>query len=141
MKLLLAVDGSQAALKAVTWTLAHVADWRTAPQLHLLNVQPAVASGLVRHFVSRQAVDDWQREEGEAALAPARALIEAAGLPVQVHIGLGEPAHTVLEHAAHLQADAIVMGTRGAGGLRAALLGSTARRVLEHADRPVWVVP
>ena len=141
MKLLLAVDGSDAALAAVRWVIDHREDWRAAPDLHLLTVQPAVASGLVRRLVSPQAVDDYQREEGEAAMAPARALLDAAGVGAQVHIGVGEPARTIVAHARQLGADAIVMGTRGAGGMRAALLGSTARHVLEVTDRPVWVVP
>lgn len=141
MKLLLAVDGSDSALTAVRWVIDHRGDWRAAPDLHVLTVQPAVASGLVQRLVSAEAVNDYQREEGEAAMAPARALLDAAGVSAHQHIGVGEPAHTIVAHARQLGADAIVMGTRGTGGVRAVLLGSTARRVLELADRPVWVVP
>jgi nucleotide-binding universal stress UspA family protein len=141
MKLLIALDGSEAALRALRWMLERHGEWRTAPELHLLNVQPSVASGLVHRFVSEEAIQDYLREEGEAALAPARALLAGAGIDAQVHLGVGAVAQTVVEHAAHLGCDVIVVGTRGAGGLRAALLGSTARRVLEAADRPVWVVP
>lgn len=141
MKLLLAVDGSDAALTAVRWVVEHLTAWSAAPDLHLLTVQPAVASGLVRRFLSQQAVDDYQREEGMAALAPSQAELAKAGVTAVVHVGVGDAAPTIVAHARALDADAIVLGKHGAGAVRTALLGSTARRVLELSDRPVWAVP
>jgi len=83
MKLLLAVDGSEAALGAVRWVLDHLEDWRTAPELHLLTVQAAVASGLVRRFLSHQAVDDYLREvASDAASGIEEADIRLSGLAV-----------------------------------------------------------
>lgn len=140
MKLLVALDGSEPSLRALHWVLERRAEWRTLA-LHLLSVQPPVASGLVRRFVSQQALEDYLREEGERALEPARAPVAQAGVEAHWHLGVGPIAQTIVEHAAAQGCEAIVAGTRGAGGLRAALLGSTARRVLELADRPVLVVP
>jgi nucleotide-binding universal stress UspA family protein len=141
MRLLVALDGSEHELRALRWVLDRRGDWQTPPELHLLNVQPPVASGLVRRFVSEQAIQDYLREEGEAALAEQAALLDAAGAQARVHLGVGPLAPTIVAHARASACDAIVIGTRGAGGVRAALLGSTVKRVLEAADRPVWVVP
>lgn len=47
----------------------------------------------------------------------------------------------ILQFASEQGADAIVMGTLGAGGIREALIGSTATRVIKHAHIPVWLVP
>jgi len=47
----------------------------------------------------------------------------------------------ILDEAQAAGADAIVMGTRGRSGLKSALLGSVSHDVVQHADRPVVVVP
>jgi nucleotide-binding universal stress UspA family protein len=48
---------------------------------------------------------------------------------------------TILAEAAAVDADAILMGTRGLGGIKSLLLGSVSNAVLQHAERPVVIVP
>jgi nucleotide-binding universal stress UspA family protein len=50
-------------------------------------------------------------------------------------------AETILAAAADMQADVIVLGTRGLTGLKSVVLGSVSHAVLAHADRAVLVVP
>lgn len=47
----------------------------------------------------------------------------------------------ILSAAAEVQAEAIVLGSRGLTGVKSVLLGSVSHAVLQHADRPVLVVP
>jgi nucleotide-binding universal stress UspA family protein len=67
----------------------------------------------------------------------------AAGLQAtpRTAIAVGRIADTILFEAAELEADALVMGSRGLGGVKSLLLGSVSHAVLQNADRPVVVVP
>lgn len=47
----------------------------------------------------------------------------------------------ILAVADDLEADVIVVGTRGRGAVRSLMLGSVSGAVLHHADRPVLVIP
>ena len=52
----------------------------------------------------------------------------------------GNPVEEILKHSQETNCDLIVMGTHGHGTLADAMIGSTARRVLRRAAKPVLVV-
>ena len=54
---------------------------------------------------------------------------------------IGSVAGTILSVAAEIDAEAILAGTRGRGGLKSLLLGSVSQAVVHLADRPVLIVP
>ncbi len=140
-RVLLAVDGSAGALHAAQRLLALRDDLREGRSLavHLLNVQRPL-SGDVTRFVGGQTLEDYHKERAEAALAPARSALSAAGLTFQEHRHIGEPGVTIAEVARALNCELIVMGARGLGSNAAALLGSVAQSTIEHAAVPVLVV-
>jgi nucleotide-binding universal stress UspA family protein len=47
----------------------------------------------------------------------------------------------ILATASEEDADVVVLGTRGRGGMKSMMLGSESAAVLHHADRPVLVIP
>jgi len=53
----------------------------------------------------------------------------------------GGVADSILVAAAEVDADVIVVGTRGRGDVKSFLLGSVSHHLVEHADRAVVVVP
>jgi nucleotide-binding universal stress UspA family protein len=60
-------------------------------------------------------------------------------LSVEVHLVLGTPWQAVCKAARDKEADLIVIGSHGYSGVDH-VLGTTAARVVNHADRPVLVV-
>jgi nucleotide-binding universal stress UspA family protein len=60
--------------------------------------------------------------------------------PRTAHRG-GDIAGAILTVAADVDADVIVLGTRGLSGVKSLMLGSVSHAVLHHADRAVLVVP
>ena len=140
-RILLAVDGSKGAVKAVGHLLALRQSLQGLRDLdvHLINVQRPV-SGDVATFVAGETLEDYYRERGEQALSPARALLAAAGLTPHEHRRVGNPGQTIADVAQAEDCDLIVMGTRGLGGHTGALLGSVAQGTAEHAGVPVLLV-
>jgi nucleotide-binding universal stress UspA family protein len=140
MNILLPVDGSENSLKAVHQVIAMKDQYREPIAVNLLNVQSPVASGAVKMFISQQQLNDYYREEGMKALAPARELLDKGGIAYEHHIGVGEVAGTIASYAKDKRCQQIVMGARGSGGFVGALLGSTAVRVAQLAPVPVTLV-
>lgn len=61
--------------------------------------------------------------------------------PAGCLVGLGHPVREILRLAKKIDATEIVISTHGLTGVRHALLGSVAERVVRHARCPVWIVP
>ena len=136
---LLAADGSEGSIAAARRVLRLRDDLREGAQLelHLVNVQRPLASEISR-FVSGQTVEEYHREQSDAALAPVRAALGSA--PAQEHRLVGEPGPTLAEMASRLGCDLIVMGARGVLPHVSPLVGSVTQSTIAHADVPVLVV-
>jgi YjbE family integral membrane protein len=141
VRVVVAADGSGGSAAAVRRAIAlrDVLAPGLALQVELVNVQRGVSSDVAR-FVSRGDLQAYHLEAADKALAPARALLDAAGVPYGVHRFVGQPGRVLAEFAAEQGADQIVMGTRGLGTHTGALLGSVTRETLEHSKVPVLVV-
>lgn len=135
----MASDGSDTSVAALTSLVAHLRRFGEAPELHLLYVHPPVPIGLVRQHVSREILDRYYREEGEAALKPAQALLAAQAFRCTSHIHVGEPAETIVKVAHELGCGLICLGSHGRGALANAVVGSVVAKVLHITDVPVLV--
>lgn len=86
---------------------------------------------------------DWERIEAQEHPLLAERLATARerhpGVPVQRVVTQDRPARTLLEVAQHAQL--VVVGSRGRGGFRGLLLGSTSQALIYHSPCPVAVVP
>jgi nucleotide-binding universal stress UspA family protein len=109
-------------------TLLHVA----APDPDFVGY--AAGPDTVRDARARQLREEHRRLQGFAE-GLRRGGVSAGALLIE-----GATATKILEEATRRAADAIVMGSRGRGALRRALLGSTSEAVLRGAEAPVVLV-
>ncbi len=140
MKILIPLDGSANANRALDYVIGNIAAYKEPPQLLLLNVQWNVATGNVKLFINQETINDYYREQGLAALQQGRAALDAAGLPYQYHISIGTPAEAIVQYANEQKTDLIVMCKQGQGGLQTLLLGSAVNKVLHLAAMPVLLI-
>jgi nucleotide-binding universal stress UspA family protein len=137
-KIVLATDGSRGAELAAR-TAADLAN-KTDSELHVLHV---LALPLDTHDPSSFEPEVWARLENRArtTLEDVVGKIEASGGEVEgSHLTAGRPEAEIVTLAEEIGAGLIVMGSRGVGGIRRALMGSVSDSVLRHAHCPVLVV-
>lgn len=134
VKILLGVDGSEAALNAVRHALALFEQGLHASFV-LVNVQEPAS---LYEIVVAPDVQALEHDAAEHLLAPAEHLLRVAGASFESDAAVGDPANTLIDLAQAHDCDAIVIGAGGLGGARR---GSVADSLLHHAAIPVTVVP
>ncbi len=140
MKILLPVDGSESALRAVDHLIAHGAWFRDVPEVHLLQVHAPIPIGRVQAHIGKETLQAYYLEESQALLIEAQKKLDAAGRFHTTHIHVGQPAEVIVKMASDLGCDLIVMGTHGRSGIAGLVMGSVANRVLHLATCPVLLV-
>ncbi|HET7270583.1 MAG TPA: universal stress protein [Rubrobacter sp.] len=140
-KILLASDGSEDAEMATTTAvdLAKV----SASELHVLHVGPGLPLYELPDYPARfEDVVGAQRQEAQRVLDEQVRRVEDLGANVvAAHLEMDErPDRAIVELGEKLGAGLLVMGSRGLGGLRRALLGSVSSSVVHHAHCPILVV-
>ena len=139
LKVLIPVDGSSNALKAVQHIINECVN-NGMREIHLLNVRTPLTQHAAR-FISKRDRAAFHRSEGEKALAPARALLERFSIPFSAHLELGDKAEVIDRVAQRLRVDQIVMGTARKNSLTRLIEDSVTNRVLELTRVPVSIVP
>jgi nucleotide-binding universal stress UspA family protein len=145
---LLCYDGSDDAKSAVDHAGAVL---KSAPAVVLTVWEPFVDVLARTGFGLSYTAPPFDNEEVDAASESAATTTaeegatraREAGLDAQPRVTSrnGSVADAILDVAEDLDAEAIVLGTRGLAGVKSLLLGSVSHAVLQHADRPVVVVP
>lgn len=134
-RVLLATDGSAEARLAGT-TAADLAN-STSSELHVVHV-----GELTPTFLAQTEVEpaEYQRE-AKRRLDEEVGRVEAAGGTVEeAHLRQGQAAEEIVDLAESLGIGLIVMGSRGRGRIRRALMGSVSDSVVRHAHCPVTIV-
>lgn len=88
--------------------------------------------------IDRAAAEGAEQRAGEGAELAQAAGLQATAATSERH---GTIARAILDDAERIEAEAIVLGSRGLTGIGSLLLGSVSHAVVQHADRTVVVVP
>jgi nucleotide-binding universal stress UspA family protein len=146
MRILVGTDGSEDAVDAARRALAVLAGPDVVTIVCVAETPPEASAGLESGFAGGVASPEELDAAHSAADAEARAAIEVTaavvpeGVTVERHAASGDPGTTLLRLAADLPADVIVVGSRGRGAIKRALLGSVSTHVANNATCPVVVV-
>jgi len=140
MKILLAVDGSDVALRAVDHLIGHVSWFREMPEIHLLHVQPPIPIGRALAHVSKETLQAHYMDESREHLQEAQQKLDAAGRFHTTHIHVGQAPEVIAKLAGELGCELVVMGSHGRSGIAGLVMGSVATRVLHLAPCPVLLV-
>jgi len=137
----LATDGSPHAERAAQTAISLAES--TGARLHVVVVGRTFSQAVYNEFFAdTEAGREAIRREAQEVLDEQVGKIEEAGGTVAVpHLKFGEQRDEAIVHLAEdIGADLIVMGSRGLGGLRRALMGNVADSVVRHAHCPVLIV-
>jgi universal stress protein A len=136
-RVLCAVDGSKESDLAVSHTADLVGD--TGAEVHVVHV------GLVSPWTGSKTLNPQQverlRQQSRVVLDAQVEKFRSMGLdPTGVHLRMGRATDEILRLRDEVDADLIVMGSRGLNAFKRVLLGSDAEGVIRHAQCAVLVV-
>jgi nucleotide-binding universal stress UspA family protein len=140
-RILLATDGSEEAELAATRAV-DIAE-KTDSELHVVHVG-VVPSFLVSYpgtlGYERRLYDQIEEESRQLLRELSWRVKVVGGTVAGTHLRMGQVALEIVALAEELGVGLIVIGSRGLGGVRRALMGSVSDSVVRHAHCPVLVV-
>ncbi|WP_255194257.1 universal stress protein [Natronobeatus ordinarius] len=132
------VDGTPGAEGAIARALSLAAD--DDATVHAISVIESWDDVADLTDEQHEQVRRSSERRGRDATAHVMELADSAGVEVVRHVSEGVPYREIVAYADEVDADLIVMGTRGEAALEDVRLGSTTERVLTTADVPVMAV-
>ncbi|KAK9084321.1 hypothetical protein Scep_030792 [Stephania cephalantha] len=155
-KILVAVDGGEESMYALTWALKNVISQNSKDTIVLLYAkQPPVVftaldgTGILRprsfsgYLFSSDIANlaKYRDDLAESVIERARRLCrDLNNVKVEVRVEPGDPRDVICEAAEKVGADVLVMGTHGYGLIKRALLGSVSDHCSKKVKCPVLIV-
>ncbi len=141
-KILLASDGSEEAELALETAIDLTNN--TNSELHVVTVEGVE----YRHGYDipesgdllQQTFKAIEREAQETLEEQVKQIEEARGTVAKAYLRMGRAAEEIVNLGEEIGAGLIIIGSRGRGGIRRALMGSVSDSVIRHAHCPVLVV-
>jgi nucleotide-binding universal stress UspA family protein len=140
MRILLAIDGSEIAGKAVDYVVKHRAFFGQSPEITCVYVEKPVALRMVGAFGTDPGMPPTAPADPEQLVAPALQTLADAGLKATLLVDEGDAGLEIAQLAQDGNYDMIVIGSHGRSLFKRALLGSVASKVIASCTVPVLVI-
>lgn len=139
LRVLLAMDGSEPALRAAERLLAW-RGWLGELEVHLVHVQEPLTLLEAILPPHDDVVRQWSSAAGEAATRAALEMFARAGVAHHLHLAVGDAPLQITHLARDTGAELVALGTRGKGAAHHALIGSVALKTVVLSAVPVMMV-
>ena len=145
MRVLIGTDGSDDAISAATRALPLLATADTVTVVCITEPSGLEMAGLESGFGGIASPEEIERDQAaahqDATAAVTRTVSElSTTATVEQRVEIGDPGSMLCVIAEEIGADVVVVGSRGRGAIRRALMGSVSTHVVNNAPCPVVVV-
>jgi nucleotide-binding universal stress UspA family protein len=141
MKIVVAVDGSDVAHRAVEWTALHAkASGASVIAVHVVE-EPYIATTPLSVARMPPLPDEVRDELSHALQHTWCHPLEQAGVEFETVLLDGAVSASIIKLVDDRDADLVVVGRRGRGGFSELLLGSVSHQLSHHLTKPVVIVP
>jgi nucleotide-binding universal stress UspA family protein len=147
-KVVLAIDGSEEASRAAEAAVELCE--KTGSELHVVHVgedfyltavtdlDMVAQIRVAQEYAESEA--NFEQIAREVLDAEVEKVEAAGGTVAQAHLRVGRADAEIIDLAEEIEAGLVVLGSRGLGGVKRALMGSVSYSVVRHAHCPVLVV-
>jgi nucleotide-binding universal stress UspA family protein len=147
-KVVLAIDGSEEASRAAEAAVELCE--KTGSELHVVHVgedfyltavtdlDMVAQTWVAQKYAESEA--NFEQIAREVLDAEVEKVEAAGGTVAQAHLRVGRADAEIVDLAEEIKAGLVVLGSRGLGGVKRALMGSVSYSVVRHAHCPVLVV-
>ena len=139
MRILVPVDGSVHSRSIVRFLGTRSTLLGQNPEIELLNVQYSIPEGIVQRF-GLEAVREVYEAEGAKVFEQLEEALDEENLRAAKRVVYGEYGRAIACEAERIDADLIIMGTRGLSPIKSFFLGSVSQSVLQYSRRPLLLI-
>ena len=135
------MDGSEQSKNALKQAIEHSAKWNA--ELLIVTVVPPISS--VTYLGQHEYIAHYKeflRESQKKVLDEVSSFLRNhyPDIKFETRLEEGRPSDIIVDLARNEDVDLIVMGSRGLGGIKGLVLGSTSRSVVNSCTKPILIV-
>jgi nucleotide-binding universal stress UspA family protein len=139
MRILVPVDGSENSLRSIQFLTTRTDLLGTSPEIHVFLSQVPIP----KHIYMTETAEElkaYYDNEAQGVFDAVAALLKGTAVKPIYSYTVGQAPDDIVNKANEIDADLIIMGTRGEGPVRGLLFGSVSNAVVARANRPILIL-